>query len=315
MKRRPNPMKDIDNKLSFLLSRQSCVYRNKDPKEKQQKALPFSVLNKLALWQGTNLNKAIVQLTIGAAFFACRSCKYSRVPRREQKQTKLLCLRNIRCFKEGHLLSASSDNLEFLDSVAITFKMQKNHMKHETVIHGQTDNVNLCPVLQWAHLVHRIWKYPSVTEDTPVRMIWHHGWLKQITSQHTIMALCAACTSIGSAKLGFRSSEIGTHLLQLGAAMELYLAGIPVYTIMLIGRWSSDAFLRYIQKQVEQFSKHVSKQMIQFGSFRTIPDIAPCMVLNKDPRQCNYRDNVERRNNIGDDRSRRVRLPAFSLFK
>ena len=46
--------------------------------------------------------------------------------------------------------------------------------------------------------------------------------------------------------------------------MEMYLAGVPVYTIMLIGRWSSDAFLRYIRKQVEQFSKHVAKQMIMF---------------------------------------------------
>jgi hypothetical protein len=85
-KGRPNPMKDIKNELRILLSRQFCAYRNKDPKEKEQKALPFSVLDELALRQVTNLNKAIVQLTIGAAYFACRSCKYSKVPRREQKR-------------------------------------------------------------------------------------------------------------------------------------------------------------------------------------------------------------------------------------
>ncbi len=39
MKGRPNPTKDIDNKLSILLSRQYHTYRNEDPKEKQQKAL------------------------------------------------------------------------------------------------------------------------------------------------------------------------------------------------------------------------------------------------------------------------------------
>jgi hypothetical protein len=220
----------------------------------------------------TNLDKAIVQLTIGAVFFACRSCEYSKVPRREQKQTKLLCLKNIRFFKDGHLLLASSDNLELVDTVAITFKIQKNDMKHETVIHGWTDDANLCPVLQWARLVHRIWTYPGVTEDTPGCTIWHHGQLKQITSQHTIMALCATCTSIKSAKLGFEPLEIGTCLLRLGAAMEMYLAG-------LIGKWSSDVFLGYIQKQVAQFLKHVSKQMIQFRSFWTIPDIAPHVVL------------------------------------
>jgi hypothetical protein len=57
--------------------------------------------------------------------------------------------------------------------------------------------------------------------------------------------------------------------------MEMYLGEIPVYTIMLIGRWSSNAFLCYIQKQVEQFLRNVAKKMLTFRSFRHIPDIAP----------------------------------------
>jgi hypothetical protein len=64
------------------------------------------------------------------------------------KRTKLLCLQNIRFFKDGHLLSALSDNLEFADSMAVTFKMQKNNQKHDTVIHSWTDDPILCPVLQ-----------------------------------------------------------------------------------------------------------------------------------------------------------------------
>jgi hypothetical protein len=89
---------------------------------------------------------------------------------------------------------------------------------------------------------------------------------------------------IGSTQLGFEAHKIGYHSLQSGAAMEMYLAGIPVYTIMLIGRWSSDAFLCCIRKQVEKFSKHASKQMLMFCSFRTIPDIASHMVSNDDSR-------------------------------
>ena len=37
--------------------------------------------------------------------------------------------------------------------------------------------------------------------------------------------------------------------------MAMYLGDCPVYSIMMIGRWSSDAFLRYIRKQVEQLIK------------------------------------------------------------
>jgi hypothetical protein len=52
--------------------------------------------------------------------------------------------------------------------------------------------------------------------------------------------------------------------------MEMYLAGVPLYTIMLISRWPSDAFLRYIRRQVERFSKDVAQKMLtQLSLFST----------------------------------------------
>jgi hypothetical protein len=89
---RHNPTKDADNKLRILLLQQFQAFRNEYLKEKQQKALPFTVLNELVKCQVTETDKSITQLTIGAAFFACRSCEYSKVPKQEQKRTKLLCL-------------------------------------------------------------------------------------------------------------------------------------------------------------------------------------------------------------------------------
>jgi len=54
--------------------------------------------------------------------------------------------------------------------------------------------------------------------------------------------------------------------------MAMYLGECPVYTIMLIGRWSSDAFLGYIRKQVMEFSHNVSKRMLKFQNYRHIPN-------------------------------------------
>ena len=273
------------------------------------------MLEELAKRQVTELDIALSQLTIGAAFFACRSCEYSIVPKTEERRTKILCLRNIRFFKKGHLISAPSADLELADSVAVTFEMQKNESKFDTVIHGRTDDPVLCPVLQWARLVNRIWSYEGTTDSTPICTFQRSGRrVDKISSSQILLRLRAAARSVGSATLGFEPKEIGTHSLRSGAAMEMYLAGVPVYTIMLIGRWSSDAFLRYIRKQVEQFSCHVAKQMLTFKSFRTIPEIAPRVVSIEDPRQRNHRDNAETRRNIGGDRSRRVQLPSFSRF-
>ena len=46
-------------------------------------------------------------------------------------------------------------------------------------------------------------------------------------------------------------------LTQTGPGYLDSISGIVFF--MLIGRWSSDAFLHYIRKQVEQFSRHVAR--------------------------------------------------------
>ena len=48
--------------------------------------------------------------------------------------------------------------------------------------------------------------------------------------------------------------------------MEMYLGEILIYTIMLIGRWLSNAFLCYIREQVEQLLGNVAKKMLTFWS-------------------------------------------------
>ena len=155
----------------------------------QQKALPFAVLDELTKRQVTETDKSITQLTIGigAAFFACRrSCEYTKVPRREQKCTRLMCLRNVRFFRDGLLMPTQSNDLESADSVAIIFEMQKNDLNHDTVIHGRMDDSVLCPVLQWACLVNRIWTYPGASLDTPVCTVWRKGCMDHITSKNIL---------------------------------------------------------------------------------------------------------------------------------
>jgi hypothetical protein len=136
----------------------------------------------------------------------------------------------------GILFQAPSAHLESADSMAITFEMQKNDSKFDTVIHGQTDNPVLCPVLQWAWLVNRNWSYLNTTCNTPVCAVWCHGRLNKIASTQVLLALRAASKAVGCARLGIEPNKIGTHSLCSVAVMEMYLARVPVNTIMLISR-------------------------------------------------------------------------------
>jgi hypothetical protein len=54
--------------------------------------------------------------------------------------------------------------------------------------------------------------------------------------------------------------------------MAMYLGKCPLYTIMLIGRWSSNAFLWYIRKQVMEFSHNVSWKMLNYQNYWHVPN-------------------------------------------
>jgi hypothetical protein len=93
-----------------------------------------------------------------------------------------------------------------------------------------------------------------------------------ITSEVFLDTIRRTVKNMGKQRLGFGPEEVGTHSNRSGGAMSMFLSGTPVYSIMLIGRWSSDAFMRYIRKQVLAASHGISKKMLTYEDFFTVPD-------------------------------------------
>ena len=111
-----------------------------------------------------------------------------------------------------------------------------------------------------------------------------------------------------------KKEGIGTHLIRLGAAMAMFLGNCLVCLIMMIGCWSSDAFLWYIIKQVKQFSHNVSKRMTKQMFHRHIPMYTTLSVSHLDPRQRNNPNNAKIKRNVGGDMTQQARLPPFALY-
>jgi hypothetical protein len=271
---RPNPTRDGDGQLAWILSRQYRAYKNHDPKENHEKALPSCILSRIALNQTSETKRAISQLIIGAFFFACRSCEYLKVSKPSDKQTKQLTLGNIAFFKNGKCLNHTTEaqHLHFADSVSITFETQKNDRKFDTITQWRTTHDILCPVKQWAAIVTRVSSYAGTSKTTPVSMVLRHNTLDNITAKEVILTLQDAIVTHGEDDLQIYRHEIGTHSIRSGAAMAMYLGGVPVFAIMMIGRWSSDAFMRYIRKQIEEFTFDVSSRMLTMQHFRHVPN-------------------------------------------
>ena len=89
----------------------------------------------------------------------------------------------------------------------------------------------------------------------------------------TTNSLRAGTLSFGEERLGFSLKEVGTHSIRSGFAMELYLAKVYPETIMIMGRWASSAFLRYIRIQVSDLSKGISTLMTNNHALYTILEI------------------------------------------
>ena len=242
-----------------------------------------------------------------------RSREYTKVPKAEEGRTKILVLRNIRFIKDGKVMDHDDACLERAECVAITFEMQKNDERNETVHHKPTGDPIMCPVRAAAELVRRIRSYPRTNDDTPVSAILTGSRVMQVSSRQVTHKLRDAVKAIGEDVLNIKAEEVGTHSLRSAAAMAMFLAGLPVYLIMLMGRWSSDAFLRYIRKQIEQFSHDVSSKMIENMFHRYIPALSTT-TTDRDPRQRNNPNNAETRRNVGGNATRQARLPAFSQF-
>jgi hypothetical protein len=233
--------------------------------------------------------------------FAMHSCKYVKVQQQEKQQTKILRLQNLWFFKNGRLANLNDPSLKFANCINITFELQKKDKKNNAVTHMSSGDITLCPVRAAAAIALRIRSYPGANDNTPISAIWQYDRIKHITSRQIKNALWDAILAIGEDTLHIAANKIGTHSICSGAAMAMFLGGCPRFLIMMIGRWSSDAFLRYIRKQVEEFNHNVSCKMITYMFHRHIPNCTSPTVSHLDPRQCNYPDNVKTRRNIGGD--------------
>ena len=187
--------------------------------------------------------------------------------------TKQLTLENIVFYKAGQIIPHECSSTSLANCVLVTFKAQKNERKFDTVTQYATLHPVLCPVKQWAAIAKFISLYPGASKETPVSAALHHKQIAQITQKMVNEALRDGVKAYRKSKLRIKASEVGTHSLSSGAAMAMYRGGLPVYSIQLIGRWLSNSFMKYIQKQIKEFTLGVSMKMLTVQVFCHIPSI------------------------------------------
>ena len=142
-------------------------------------------------------------------------------------------------------------------------------------------NTDFCPVITYTSLVQRILFYKTGSMNSTINTVSIGDRPTLITSIMVLQQIRPAVSGLGADDLGFLPNEVGTHSIRSSTAIQLFLNRIPTYQIMLLGRWSSDAFLRYIRRQVQEISEGLSQSIVK-KEFFTIPEVR--VVDTHDPR-------------------------------
>ena len=196
----------------------------------------------------------IAHLIIGAFFFACRSCEYSTTP--SEPRSKILKCGDIRFFnKENSILVNSTIDVE-ASCMSIIFRMQKNLEANEKISNHKSGS-DLCPIKSWKHIINTLQLQHGNIEKMDVNN-FKHNIIKNTDVSRSIKAAIRIASKNNP---NLDPSNFSPHSIKCGAALAMYLNKMSVVDIMLQGRWSSDAFLLYIKREILELSSGISSKM------------------------------------------------------
>ena len=249
-------------------------YEREDPPPRRQKAVtPGLLLDMVDYVKGLpEWATHAADLIVGAYFFAMRACEFCSTEK--PGRTRKVTLGNVVFRDQDSRIVEQRDPILAEKSMFVTicFTDQKNGTKMERRSHRKTGQEILCPVRSWARVVQRVRSNFRTSKDddsTPVCAYRDGQRAKEISSSQVLQLLRESCKfHDGENKYGIGASDLGTRSIRSGAAMALALQGTTSdQKIMMLGRWKSTAFLKYIRPQVLEWAGDAAQQMSKTKSF------------------------------------------------
>ena len=225
---------------------------------------------------------AINDLIIIAFYFLCRPGEYAKAASAEGRSSpfrmqdvRLLATDNTSTTAVKRIVSPLTASLNDVNDPAICgmsleFTDQKNAVRGETVGHGSSGHAKLCPVrASQRRITHlREHNYPS---DTPLYTYTAaNGKSCTVTTAEITNRLRRAATSVEHLT-GIPADKITSYSLRSGGATALLCAEVDTRTIQLVGRWRSDAMIRYLRVMAVGITNNLATKMLAKGDYTFDP--------------------------------------------
>ena len=151
----------------------------------------------------------------------------------------------------------------------LTYTDQKNCRKGEHVAHGLSGDDHVCPVRALERIVARLLE-AGAPLDAP---LCRHYTGKKGRNKYKTVTSAMATTMLRKAAAavqdltGISPARISARSLRPGGATALLCAGQSPDTISLVGRWRSEAVLRYLRAQATPVAQKFASLMLNHGTF------------------------------------------------
>lgn len=274
--RKPAHSPALDYRLSQLLS----AYARADPPPFRVKPIPFPILFRaaaLARARNTAKGDCLADILWIATFFLLRPGEYSK-PTTEDASPFRFCDVT---FHRGNarLNSYHSDlaDLQLSTLVTLTFTTQKNADRNAVVGHGPNQHLEANPVRALARRLYYL-RTQGADPDT-LLCSYRHGntWQHLAAGDLTLLLRTAAALM---PDYNVPAAEISARSLRATGAMALLNASVDTDVIRLMGRWNSDAMLRYLHVQAHAPVRQFAQLMLQGGDYALLPPGAPLVPLH-----------------------------------
>lgn len=269
----PDPRLDLANKIDFRLKRLFSFYKKEDPPPHRVKPIPVPIIRRILELANSPTVAASASTTADmialAFFFLLRPGEYTGTT----SDTVPFTLGDVQLFL-GHerlnIYTASEATLWNATFTTLTFTDQKNGVRGEVVGLGRSGDLSLCPVRSMIRRVIHL-RRNGASPSTPLATYYSAGVANSVKPSDITADIRLACRFFGG-KYGIVASDVNARSLRASGAMALLCSNADPCTIQLLGRWKSDAMLRYLSIQAEPVTRGFSTRMVKAGDYRLIPN-------------------------------------------
>jgi hypothetical protein len=242
--------KDAYSETDFRIYRQFRAYTKEDSPPSRVKPVTIIIiiylLHQAFLESNLPDRQAVADMCSIAFYFLLRPGEYTGTTSDDTQFSLTNVALHIGNRRLDTMLSPPTD-IQAADSVSYTFTTQKNGTKGKILTHGLSCDPLACPVQATIRCVIHL-RHNKAPISTPIAS--YYSARKRITLKSKDITDDLRLAAIATThQTGILPTDISARSLRAGGAMALLNGKIDHDTIRMLGRWHSDAIMRYLHLQ------------------------------------------------------------------